>query len=74
MVDVPALRGKMVTCGYNQKKLSEALGISQRLLVERLKRKEFKSSEIEKISELLQITDDHEFRRIFFKRNAENAG
>ena len=69
MVDINALRGKMVTCGYNQRKLSEKLGIDQKTLVDRLKRKEFKSSEIEKISDLLQINDDHEFRRIFFKKS-----
>lgn len=63
MLNVLEFKAAMVRKGFNQKTLSQKLGISEKTLCDRLKKKRFGTEEIEKLIPLLEITDP---MRIFF--------
>ncbi|MBP5431596.1 helix-turn-helix domain-containing protein [Ruminococcus sp.] len=63
MLNVLEFKAAMVRKGFNQKKLSQELGISEKTFCNRLKKKQFGTDEIEKLIPLLEITDP---MRIFF--------
>lgn len=57
--------------GYNVRKLANALGISHQALYQKINNKrEFKTSEILKIQELLKLTNE-ERDQIFFVSNGD---
>ncbi|MDB8437286.1 helix-turn-helix domain-containing protein [Turicibacter sanguinis] len=57
MMKVNELKGMMVSKGYTQEMLAKELGISRRTLGSRLKCGVFRSNEIEKLIEVLDIKD-----------------
>ena len=66
MVDVTLLKSEMVKHGYTQEKLAKRLGITPRTLSNRLKKREFLSSEIGIMIQCFQLEDP---MPIFFKRD-----
>lgn len=57
MLNVNLLRSYMVRAGYNQKKLAQALGISEQTMIRKIKKRVFGTDEAAKIVELLEIDD-----------------
>lgn len=57
MLNVAELKAAMARKSYTQKKLATALGISERTLGNRLKRKWFGTDEIEIMIDILDIAD-----------------
>lgn len=57
MMKVNELKGIMVSRGYTQEMLAKELGISRRTLGSRLKYGVFRSNEIGKLIEILDIKD-----------------
>ena len=57
MLNVLEFKAAMVRKGYTQKMLAEILGISEKTFTERIKTKRFGSDEIEKLIEVLEISN-----------------
>lgn len=57
MVNVAELKAAMVRKGYTQKELASKLGMSEKTMYTRLKNECFGSDEIEKMMDILDITD-----------------
>lgn len=57
MLNVPEFRAAMVRKGHTQKSLAKILGMSEKTFYERMKNKVFGSDEIEKLIEVLEISD-----------------
>lgn len=57
MLNVTEFKVAMVRKGYTQKALAEKLGMSTKTFYERLKNRRFGSDEIEKLIEVLEISD-----------------
>lgn len=57
MIAVNELKGKIIAKGYTQEKIAEALGITPKTLSLKLKRGVLGSNEIEKLIEILAISD-----------------
>lgn len=73
MIDKNRLLGHIVSNGYTQKTLSEQLNISKNTLNSKINGKTaFDTVLIDKICELLDITDDMEKARIFLNSSSQN--
>lgn len=71
MININKLRGKIAERGLSQRKLSQILGISEATFHRKMKKGIFGSNEIEKMIEILNITNPCE---IFFdKKVAQDA-
>ena len=57
MLNVPEFKAAMVRKGHTQKSLAKILGMSEKTFYERMKNKVFGSDEIEKLVEVLEISD-----------------
>ena len=57
MLNVLEFKAAMVRKGYTQKALAEILGMSEKTFTERIKSKRFGSDEIEKLIEVLEISN-----------------
>jgi len=57
VIAVNELKGKIIAKGYTQEKIAEALGITPKTLSLKLKRGVLGSNEIEKLIEILAISD-----------------
>ena len=57
MLNVLEFKAAMVRKGYTQKALAEILGMSEKTFTERIKTKRFGSDEIEKLVEVLEISN-----------------
>lgn len=66
MINVNALRGRLVEKGYTQEEMAKELGMSSVTFYRRLKRGVFGSDEIEKMIELLDIQEPS---AIFFAKS-----
>lgn len=63
MIDINALRGKIVEKGYTQYEVAKYIGISPKTFYSKMSKGVFGSDEIEKMIELLDISDP---AKIFF--------
>jgi len=62
LVNSTLLKGKIISEGYTQEKLSRKLGISAQSLNYKIhNNREFKVSEIQKVCELLKIKDKDKY-------------
>lgn len=66
MININALRGRLVEKGYTQEEMAKELGMSSVTFYRRLKRGVFGSDEIEKMIELLDIKEPS---AIFFAKS-----
>lgn len=57
MLNVLEFKAAMVRKGFTQKDIAKILGMSEKTLYERLKNRVFGSDEIEKLIEVLEISD-----------------
>jgi DNA-binding XRE family transcriptional regulator len=57
MVDTLKLKGAIVTAGHTQESVAKAIGMTPKTFYLRMKNGVFGSDEIEKMIELLDITD-----------------
>jgi transcriptional regulator with XRE-family HTH domain len=57
MLNVLEFKAAMVRKGFTQKELSKILGMSEKTFYERMKNRVFGSDEIEKLIEVLEISD-----------------
>jgi len=57
VIAVNELKGKIIAKGYTQEKIAEALGITPKTLSLKLKRGVLGSNEIEKLIEILAISE-----------------
>lgn len=57
MVNIPELRAAMARKEITQKKLAEAIGLSEQTMCRRMKEKCFGTEEAEKISKVLDLPD-----------------
>jgi len=55
MVNSQKLRGEIIAKGYTQEYIANQIGITPKTFTDRMKRGVFKSDEIEKIIEILQM-------------------
>lgn len=65
MIDVNALRGRIVEKGLSQARVAKMLGIAPKTFYEKMSKGVFGSDEIEQIIEILDIEDP---ARIFFAK------
>ena len=57
MLNVLEFKAAMVRKGFTQKDIAKILGMSEKTLYERIKNRVFGSDEIEKLIEVLEISD-----------------
>lgn len=75
MVDTAKLKSIMVLCGFTQKTLATEMNIGVTSLNEKINNKQvFRCDEVDKICEVLQITDAEEMRSIFFAQSIPQMG
>lgn len=68
MVDTNLLKGKIVAAGYTQRKLATAIGISVNSLNAKINgRKIFDADEVNRICDVLKITNPSEKCEIFLR-------
>lgn len=73
MLNVNLLKGKMVERGYSQKELAKAIGISDNTLSSRMcLHTPLNTDEIERICDILDITEPNDKINIFLHKQSHN--
>ncbi len=66
MINVKKLKGKIIEAGYTQKKLAEAVGLSENTLSYKIRgKRDFTTGEIDRICKVIHITDNQQKAQIF---------
>ena len=75
MVNSAKLKARMLLEGYTQRKLAKATNMGVTPLNEKINNKGvFRCDEVDKICEVLNITDAEEMREIFFAQTIPQMG